>query len=540
VSQKKPSISPSVSLGLGLFLLAFLVRVPGLAWGLPGPNRIGSLHPDEPINWMVTQRVSLTNLDTGFYNYGSLFFFVQKFFASLVPASGDVISSMRADLLLGRGVNALFGAGIVWLVFAFLFKRTHLVGALFGAGLVCFAPGLVVHSRFYSPDILSTFLIFLALYLASELEGKSDWKSYAYVGLVAGLAMGTKYTGFLATLAVTPFLMQVEKAQRFRLALAVIGSTIVGFLISTPGVFLNPKAFADGFGYEVWHSKAGHGLVFAGTSPAILYHLGNLAATVGFVSVLIGFVGLGRASYRKHRWALALVLFAVAYYLVLGTAEIKFARYVFPLIPVLAVGFGWIIGRMHENEDKKWKIGVAIAAFSLAGFFGGGISSSAIATNQMVNPDPRDVAAEFLVTNGKGRSVGLVSDPWFYSPTLYPLAQAPRSVGFVAREEARLNSSDPKVLRYVPEDPNARQDWDLRLLTDLKPDYVIFSSFEAEGYLRLANQKSDSPEVKNYLDFLKLLSNDYGIVKVFGPNTEEVHDMMYTRPYLQLWQRKAN
>lgn len=489
---------------------------------------------------MVTQRVSLVNLDTGFYNYGSLFFFIQKFFSTLAPASGDVISIMRADLLLGRGVNAIFGAGVVWLVFAYLFKRTHLVGAVIGAALVCFAPGLVVHSRFYTPDILSTFLIFLALYLASDLEGKTDWKPYAWIGLVAGLAMGTKYTGFLAILATVPYLLKLEKSLRFQMLIATAGATLLGFLVSTPGVFLNPNAFAQGFGYELWHSKAGHGMVFAGTSPAVLYHLGNLAATLGFISVILGCLGLGRAAYRKHDWAIGLILFALAYYVVLSQAEIKFARYVFPLIPVFAVGFGWLVGRMHENGEKKWKIGVSVAAFSLAGFFGGGISGSATATNQMVNPDPRDQIAEYLAKNGNGKSVGLVSDPWFYSPTLYPLAQAPRSVQFSAREEARLNAVNPVVLRYVPANPDERQDWDKRLLTELKPDFVVFSSFEAEGYLRLANQDSQRPEVKNYTDFLEILTKDYSFIKVFGPNSEEVHDMMYPRPYLQLWQRKAN
>src|SRR6185369_16353662 len=117
-----------------------------------------------------------------------------------------------------------------------------------------------------------------------------------------------------------------------------------------------------------------------------VYHLSNLAVGFGTILTVIGVVGLFRAVWKKHPWAIALALFAVAYYLLIGRAEVKFLRYTFPLIPVLAIGAGWLVGRAHTHPKPQWKAIGALGLLGLGGFWGGGAATAVAATSVMADP----------------------------------------------------------------------------------------------------------------------------------------------------------
>ena len=62
-------------LPLAIFLIAFLVRLPGIGWGLKNDLRNASLHPDETPNFGYSRSVvpALGRFTPGFYNYGTLY-----------------------------------------------------------------------------------------------------------------------------------------------------------------------------------------------------------------------------------------------------------------------------------------------------------------------------------------------------------------------------------------------------------------------------------------------------------------------------------
>ncbi len=215
-------------------------------------------------------------------------------------------------------------------------------------------------------------------------------------------------------------------------------------------------------------------------------------------------------------------------------------RYVFPLIPVLAIGFGWLIGRMHAQANKKWQYGVALGILAIAGMGRGGLVDSVTYTYFMLDADPREKAAKLL---DGADSVGLVADPWYYTPSFYPEVAATRAVPFGQREQARLSQTEPSILRFVPDNPDERIDWDSRLLTELDPEFVVFSSFEEEGFDRLARQKpSDEYEqslAKRYTDFFTILKERYSGYNVYGRPMVDVHDLRYSQPKVQIWKRKT-
>ena len=511
----------------------------------------------------------------GFYNYGTLYLSLLRITTDVVTAYGagpkaedgsDRDAAVGRFILAGRWLSALAGAGIGWVVFLMLYRRTHLLGAV-AAGLgVVFAPGLVVHSRFQTVDVVAAFLLCLSLHFALKLAVRPDDESpddrttlkwAALAGLFAGLSAGTKYTGILALIA-----LYVVAAAAWRrrgetagpwLKIMGIGTlaALMAFFVTTPGALLDSAAFMRDFKYEMTHTSTGHGLVFAGTSSGFIYHVGNLLLAFGLLLVPFSLVGIGRAIYRRHLWMIALVAFGLAYYILIGRAEVKFLRYVFPLIPILALGFGWLMGQAHQHPNRHWRIVCVLGFIAFGGFiasrsgFGGGVTGSALLTFQMTQPDVRDQTGEFLRKEaGTTQTVGLVSDPWFYSPTLYPQTALPLAVPIEVREEIRQSATNPRVLRFIPaEGLAARFDWDERLLTEESPDWVVFSSFEADDLQRISQEpearKEFEGQIQRYEAFTKRLEQDYKLHRVDGWDGPKVHDLMYIRPTLWVWKRKT-
>jgi hypothetical protein len=270
---------------------------------------------------------------------------------------------------------------------------------------------------------------------------------------------------------------------------------------------------------------------------------------------LVGAFGLLRASYRKHAWAIGLIAFAVVYYALIGRAEVKFMRYVFPLVPVLAVGFGWMMSRaaLAVRAEGNQRLLVAGGAIGLFGALGVASTASLTTTytGWMSDADPREsIAKEIKVVADDNTTVGLVQDPWFYSPSLYKNTAAgpwiePTPGAFEKRNEWMDAARRPRVLRYVPSAPEARIDWDKRLLTELKPDYVVFSSFEVGDLNRMNKLPSPPSEFKIQLgraeEFMDTLQTEYEFWKVqWSDGAMLPHDMAYIRPEIQVWKRKTS
>lgn len=566
----------ALGVGLCLFAVSLLVRIVGITWGLPNADRTTSLHPDEPIIWMYSQQIEPAKLKftPGFYNYGTLYLTILRVTTDVASAYGagpkaedgsDRDAAVGRFILAGRWVSALAGAGIGWVTFLILYRRTHLLGAVAAGLAASLAPGIVVHSRFQTVDVLATFFVILSLHFALKLAPPPGverplvshaLRTAGLAGLFAGLSAGTKYTGILALFAlVVVAALEWRKRGETRgeagkLIVTGVATALGAFVLTTPGILLDTANFFRDFKYEMTHTSTGHGLVFAGTTSGYLYHLGNLVVAYGLLMLPLSIAGFGRAVFRRYSWAIALGAFGLAYYLLIGRAEVKFLRYVFPLIPLLALGFGWMVGQAHLHPNRGWRILNVLGMIAFSGViasrlgYGGGLTGSGLLTLQMAQVDVRDEAGAWLKERvDSSDSVGLVSDPWFYTPTLYPQANLPLAVPIEVREEIRQSVTDPRVVRYIPaEGLAARLDWDERLLTELRPDWVVFSSFEADDLARIAaNDEARvdyESQVARFESLTKRLEAEYEIARIFGWDGPKVHDLMYIRPTLWIWKRK--
>lgn len=550
-----PTRRKTLLLALGVFVFALCVRLIGIGWGLPNEERNFSLHPDEPVVFLYSQQIEPARFDftPGFYNYGTLYLTLLRVSTDVAEGYGAGPKDNTEDATyqaigrytkVGRTLSAIAGAATALLVLMILLPRVGDHGAIAGAIVMAMAPGHVVHSRFQTVDVLATCFLVASLYFALRpvKEGGSFTKLAVWSGVFAGLSAGTKYTGILALLALAVVVL-VEKRGWKPLFFGVVAALGV-FVLVTPGVLTDNAAFMRDFKYEMTHTQTGHGLVFAGTPSGFVEHIKNLFVAVGFFVTLIGAVGLGRAAFRRHAWAIALLVFGVAYYVLIGRAEVKFMRYVFPLVPVLAVGFGWLMGRavFALREGAKGRALASAAIVVLVGVIGVASVASTTAeyTAWMAGPDSRDVVANEL---RQDVTVGLAQDPWFYTPSFYKNSASGPYVPFEKRKEWMDAATGPRVLRYVPVE-GERIDFDKRLLTDLSPDYVVFSSFEIGDINRLRKLPSPPKEFVTQIgraeEFMDTLQTGYDLWKVRPEGWSNLpHDLMYIRPEIQVWKRKT-
>ncbi|MCH8275756.1 MAG: hypothetical protein IH851_13320 [Armatimonadetes bacterium] len=182
----------------------------------------------------------------------------------------------------------------------------------------------------------------------------------------------------------------------------------------------------------------------------------------------------------------------------------------------------------------------------------------------MRGEDPRDQAATWLAkVAGEEKSIGFVTDPWFYSPPLFPdtglfrlrLDDGTLLFGGDSRVYA-MRRFNPNLIRYGPAE-GLRREWDQRLLREMAPDYVVFSSFEFIDHDRV-----NDAEIER---FIERLVSEYDLAAVFWGRVPVLldqesmgddgltrralrqtfstrypllHDLMYIQPTICVFQRK--
>lgn len=574
-----------IAIAAGIFLVALLIRMMGIGWGLKNDLHNQSYHPDEPIIFANSQNIEPTQFKftPGFYNYGTLYLTILRVATDMTTAytgAPDLKNDQsfwdwmsRADMA-GRFISAIAGALTAVIVFFLAYRFLGALGGLASALVIVIAPAHVMHSRFQTVDVLAVmFLAASALFALKLLPKRTDptdptdptdqtkaidpAKLVILSGVFAGLSAGTKYTGILALLTLFAAIFFVTKDRTKMLTQMAIGlgSALLAFLIVTPGAILDNAAFMRDFVYEMNHTATGHGLVFTDTSSGFIYHIGNLLLGIGLLLTIMGLGGLIWAAVKKNPWAIALLVFFVAYYVLIGRAEVKFIRYTFPLYLGIAVGFGYLLA---EAQKMKWKHAVnALGIMAIGGIGGGGLMGAFSVTAWMANTDPRDQAAEWIKKQPDATTVGYVSDPWFWSVPMFKDSTIPRMpMGpdylrltselrspFLARMELMGRTTTPKpVFAFDPGPPPNYPNFNMKLLSELKPEYIAFTTFES-GYLERLRNANDldagtKAQVDDYNRFTEQLQKDYAPVQTFGQYVPLIEDFTYVQPEVLVWKRK--
>lgn len=522
---------------LGVLLLALALRVWGLAWGLPSATHYFSYHPDETV---VLQKAMGMNAFAGqllphFYNYGSLQLYLVNFANALVYLFGGVnivIKDLATDHAqwarmyeIGRGLTVAMGVGTVWATFALGARLWGRRAGLLAALLLALMPLHAQHSHWLTVDVPATFWGVLSLLWTARYatDDPRPLRAALWAGVFAGLAAATKYNLALTLLPLvvaTTFL----RRQPLCLALGLLASGLA-FLIACPGTVLEPGLFRAALSFEATHVNNSDDPTFKNTGSGFVYHVvRNLDAGLGLPLLLLTLAAVGYAGYRRTRGDGLLAAFALPYYVLIGLAAVRYARYTIPLLPILALWGGRLLADVSWWTAPAWRrtgtaVGAGIIVFTLC--------DALWLVGAMAAPDPRDRALAWMNAHAPPpRRVGFAARPWFGAPPLDPYFALPGPGAW-----KRVGKRGPWTLVY------GGKAWDTELLRTARPEFVIVGEYDYADALRL-----NDPAAAQYLGRLR---QNYRIVASFdrtglnGRRQNLPHDMTYPSPAIDIYGRKT-
>ncbi len=537
--------SPLIRYGIPsvILILALVLRLWGITWGLPNQQRALSYHPDEGVNLVsgvLEEGQPRPHLDLKFYHYGGLYFYAwqsavavnRSYGAVKLPLTGqpnvNVPDSPAAMILVGRLLTVLCGVLTVGLLIPLgtrLFNRS--VG-LTSALIYAVIPSAVVHGHYATVDVPAAMMVTLALLFGAKLMAKPTVRAMLISGLTCGLACATKYNVILVIFAPLSVLLlnrDVTMPIRLRNALLLGFASVIGFILGCLGAVINFEGFRKDFLFELTKSGQGMGMLFADTGNGWLYTITHsFRYGLGIPMLLLFCFAIAWAVWKRTPQDRYFLAYFVPYFLVIGASQVRFLRYIIPVLPVVSILVArlviqtWDLFGLRQTNRFTYVLAIGIT-----------LLNSLSMDSTMVNPDPRDLALDYVLIQSAGKSIGFVTTPWYYTPPFSPLFTAP-SPG--TRRQAALERQSNRMI--LPEG-----EWD-QVVLDQHPDLFVVSDIESEDAIRIGLPAT--------VPFIKSWTTDYKAVvfestpRIFGLDFGKPaylpNDWLYTYPTITVYVRK--
>ncbi len=403
---------------LGIVLLAGgALRFAGIGYGLPYTYR-----PDEPTMVVIALRMLKSgDLNPHWFGYPSLLFDLNAMAYGLYFILGHLAGSFgtTADLpypeivttgvgfmaaptlfLISRGLTALTSTGTVPLTFL-ICRRLHANPwtGIIAAALVAVSPTAIASSQSIAPDSFALFFLLLSFWGTIRLFDEPKLSNYALAGLAAGIAVSAKYNAALIVLPMmaVPLLKSGWRGLRSKelyFALVLCG---VGFLIATPFALLDLESFLTGARVgAVQYAVEGH----AGQEGnAFQWYTAYLLSVEG-AFVLLGCVQAVRYVYQRNSKGISVLVFPVAYFVLVSQLVIRNERTILLIIPFLGILAAVLVVDLFERVDQlqnlrrlAWAGLLALSAYLVVIPL-----QSALALNSS-GLDTREIARRWLESN---------------------------------------------------------------------------------------------------------------------------------------------
>ena len=371
-----------------ILVVGAAVRFGGLRFGLPA---LTEARPDELLVILPALRFGTGDFNPHFFKYPSLYLYVLFFFYAAYYVLGrlsgrfacpaDFILEFALDpsnlFLINRGLSALLGTLTIVATYKVSSRIMSKKYALLSSLFLSLAYLHARNSHFGVTDAPATLLTMLSCYYLLKIYQEGLIKDYALAGVLSGLATSTKYFGiFLAF----PILL----ASGFNRFSSGPGGKLIGakkplllwawfcfaFLAGTPFALLDFKLFISELLYQYRVISGEQNLAWI--QRGLFFHLYfTLYHGVGPTMLLAALLGAAVFFKKRTREAAVLFAFPLVYYLFAGKGFSVFTRYMFPVIPFVAIGAGLgqekveqLISARFPAWGKKW-LTVLLAALIL-------------------------------------------------------------------------------------------------------------------------------------------------------------------------------
>ncbi|WP_406657580.1 glycosyltransferase family 39 protein [Methanolobus sp. ZRKC2] len=449
-------------------IVAFVLRIWGITWGIPIGDYSNYYHPDEGkiVNGVFTFPDHIqSNTDLRyptFYHYslGILWYPIKAIvdFAindlNLLYPDGSIDMYLFCFIFV-RFFTVLLGTATVLLIYVYSKKIYNSKVAILASIFVTITMFHVQNSSWTTVDVPTAFFLILTLYLANCMIFHRKTSYYLYSAIASGILIGTKYTGGLVIASVIIFhvlamskhgeltsIKDIKKIFDKNIILYLFITCIV-FLVTTPGAFLKTEYFINSLYYETNRLSINKCsmLELNVWIPHIINHLKRTMGWSLSVVSILGFIYAFHLSTKKPHKELPILLFMGLYFL--NLRNVLAARYLIMIAPLFCILAAKFIVDLYESESKTRKAFVSFIAIFI-------ILSSSIYTVQSIQErttDTRIIASEYISNNiARGSSI---SDSGY--------------IGNYARWEWNLPRIDSEK-------------YDVKSCFE-KPDYIVLTSF---------------------------------------------------------------
>jgi YYY domain-containing protein len=361
-------------------------------------------HPDERAILMNTNDLawpSITNLGVLFnvdesplnprwFPYGSFPLYVLKSVDALISPFNDL--GLVGLSRVGRTLSAMADVATIYVVYLLARKLFDRRVGLLAAVFTTFAVIHIQLSHFFAVDTFQTLFAVTSVYFMVRvaLEGRLRYSLLA--GGFVALALATKVSSIplLAPLVMAHVFSALRQAPIASIttpgiptAWWVAGRKLVYAGATVTGVFFTAEPYAildfDRFWADVTEQSEMVRRIrdypftrqYVDTTPYI-YHIKQLALFgLGLPLGLVAWAGLGYGTYaaikRRSLGLLVVLSFVVPFFLITGSFDVKFLRYLLPITPFLLIyGSGMLIAGLDWVRERRSKM----APFALAGIGG--------------------------------------------------------------------------------------------------------------------------------------------------------------------------
>lgn len=417
--EKQKLVIPVPLIALaGAVLTGLILRLWGIEWGFPRVD----LSPDELNVWNISARLRWSGLDTHFYNYSGLTFYL-NFLAAQVARWFGIALEPHTLLFINRLWSVFFGTLTIPLAYLaardfFEQKKT----GIWAAWMVALLPIHVWHSHFGTSDISLVFWVTAAFWLAVRAYRQPNVIRFLLGGLAVGIAIGVKFNGLLAGISFAAAALAAWKERRIQrlpqvLALLLIAglAALVGFFLVSPFSLIHLKATVDAFIFESAHVKGGHyGFDLSPSGWPYFPYVYQLFAAFPFSFGLPLFLVTGIALVHfilRTRWPRVVLglSFSAVYLGIVASWKFVPGRYYLPVLPILLVLASSSIAAAFAAAKGRWKFFLRLLAVLVLGY----TLAYDVSTVDRFRRDTRLAAADWAAGALPARSRIVLVDPIF-------------------------------------------------------------------------------------------------------------------------------
>ena len=276
--------------------------------------------------------------------------------------------------LIGRPLSMLADTGSMIFIFI-ITKRIFGERAAFLALLIfAFLPASIQHSHYYRPEPFSVLFILASFWSMIKLHEKQSLKNYLLVGMFIGLSLSFKISAL--SLCIPLFILflkfLIPKIMNFANILRQLHQLkmflLTGIIITITYTLLNPYAILDFKEFWEWNSREINIINNAGVVPYTIQYLNtpniiyeflqttkwNLGLPTG-ITLWILFITAIICNLKNPKINEILLLsWGFAYFITIATVDVKFTRYMYPLLPIMIIiGSGYLVLIYTYLNNKK-------------------------------------------------------------------------------------------------------------------------------------------------------------------------------------------